>query len=129
MDDFVRMAWRREAQAHHEWRRIEFREIGGMHWLIVGFGTIGQETARRARAFGARVTGIRRDVAPHPDADRVAPLEALPSLLPESDIVVLSCPLNDATRDMADGGFFSRMKAGSMLVNVGRGGLVDEAAL
>lgn len=129
LDHFQRGAERRAAQSHHAWNRLAFREITGSHWLVVGFGAIGRGVAQRARAFGARVTGIRRSQAPHPDADAIAPLSDLPRLLPHADVVMLSIPLTAESRHLVDAGFLAAMKDGSVLVNVGRGGLVDEAAL
>jgi phosphoglycerate dehydrogenase-like enzyme len=126
---FQRLPERRIEQAAHRWTRLPFREIGGTTWLIVGFGAIGQGVAERARGFGARIVGVRRTAGEHPLADRMASLDDVASVLPEADVVVLSTPLNDATRNMAGAGFFAAMKSKSVLVNVGRGGLVDEPAL
>lgn len=120
---------RRAAQAAREWARQPFREIAGQRWLIVGFGAIGKGVADRARAFGAHITGVRRSQALDPSADRIAAQGDLPALLPEADVVVLACPLTAETRHLADAAFLRAMKAGSILVNVGRGGLVDEPAL
>ncbi len=116
----------RAAQAGHVWTRLTFREIAESEWLIVGYGHIGRETARRAKAFGARVVGVRRTLGPDPYADAIAPFSELPKLLPQADIVVLAAPLNGTTQRMADAGFFAAMKKGAVLVNVGRGGLVAE---
>jgi phosphoglycerate dehydrogenase-like enzyme len=129
LDHFQRSDERRAAQAQRAWRRLSFREIEGSSWVIVGFGAVGQGVAQRARAFGARITGVRREQSPHPLADAIAPLEMLTDLLPEADVVVLALPLSATTRHMANAAFFAAMKTGSVLVNVGRGGLVDEAAL
>ena len=129
LDHFQRGAERRASQANRAWNRLAFREITGSHWLVIGFGAIGQGVAQRARAFGARVTGVRRSQAPHPHADAIAPLSDLPRLLPAADVVVLSIPLTADSRHLVDAGFLAAMKDGSVLVNVGRGGLVDEPAL
>ena len=129
LDHFQRGPERRRAQAEGTWREAPFREILGSTWLIVGFGAIGQAVARRAGAFGARIIGVRRNPDSHPLADAIAAMEALPGLLPTADVVVLCAPLSPATRHMADARFFAAMKAGCVLVNVGRGALVDEAAL
>jgi phosphoglycerate dehydrogenase-like enzyme len=126
---YQRLAERRAEQAAHRWTRLPFREIGNKRWLIVGFGAIGQAVAERARAFGAHVTGVRRSGAPHPAADRMGTLEEVTSFLPEADVVVLAAPFNAATRGLAGAGFFAAMKSRSVLVNIGRGALVDEAAL
>lgn len=120
---------RRARQAARKWERVSFREINGSRWLIVGFGAIGKGVADRAKAFGAHITGVRRNPAPDPSADRIAAQTYIPALLPESDVVVLCCPLTAETRHLADDAFFRAMKPGAVLVNVGRGGLVDEPAL
>jgi len=129
LDHFQRGPERRAAQAERTWRRLPVREVMGSHWLIVGFGGIGQAVAERAAAFGAVITGVRRDQTPHPLARAVAPMAQVPRLLPTADVVVLCAPLTSDTRRLADAGFFGAMKAASVLVNVGRGALVDEAAL
>ena len=126
---YQRIAERRAEQQARRWTRLPFREIGGKTWLVVGFGAIGQAVAERAKAFGARIIGVRRSGAPHPAADRMATLSDLASLLPQADVVALAAPLNADTKGLADAAFFAAMKAGSVLVNVGRGALVDEGAL
>ena len=122
-------ASRRRDQADHRWNPAPYREVMGSQWLIVGFGAIGQETARRARAFGARITGVRRRSGDDPLADVMATPDQLKALLPAADVVVLSLPLNRHTENMVDAALLAAMKPGSIFVNVGRGGLVDEAAL
>ena len=119
----------RELQAKKQWQTTPFREISQTSWLIIGFGPIGQETAKRVKAFGARVTVVRRSPSPSPLADTVATMADLPALLPAADIIVLACPLNDETRGGVDGTFFKSVKEGAILVNVARGGLIDDAAL
>jgi phosphoglycerate dehydrogenase-like enzyme len=126
---FQRVSERRSEQAAKRWTRLPFREIAGTRWLIVGFGAIGEGVAERARAFGARIDGVRRSGAPNPLAERMGLLSETKTLLPDADVVVLAAPLNTETRNMADAAFFAAMKPGSVLVNVGRGDLVDEPAL
>ncbi|MEL7283904.1 MAG: NAD(P)-dependent oxidoreductase, partial [Pseudomonadota bacterium] len=96
---------------------------------IFGFGGIGQACGRRLRALGADVTGVRRSVASSDAADRVVPTETAMQALSDADVVLLCLPLTNATEDIANAAFFAQMKPGSLLINVGRGGLVDEAAL
>ena len=129
LDHFQRGPERRDAQAKHDWARLAYREIGRMNWLIVGFGAIGQATAVRAHAFGAQITGVRRTPGPHPAAQAMATPDQVKSLLPEADVVVLLVPLSPATTHMVDADFLAAMKPGSILVNIGRGDLVDEPAL
>jgi phosphoglycerate dehydrogenase-like enzyme len=126
---YQRVAERRAEQAAHRWTRLPFREIAGTRWLIIGFGAIGQAVAERARGFGAHITGVRRSVEGHPLADRMSPLNEVHALVGDADVVVLAAPLNEATRNLAGAAFFAAMKPRSLLVNVGRGALVDEAAL
>lgn len=129
MSIFHPIAEQRRMQAAGEWRVTPFREISRTHWLIIGFGPIGQAIARRVKAFGAAITVVRRSREPAPDADRSGTRNELVSLLPEADVVVFACPLNEATRGMADAGFFAAVKPGAVLVNVARGGVIDDAAL
>lgn len=124
-----RLAERRAEQAARRWTRLPFREIAGTRWLVIGFGAIGQAVAARAKGFGASIVGVRRSGAPDPLADQMGSLDDVKRLLPEADVVVLATPLNLQTRRMADAGFFAAMKPGSVLINVGRGDLVDEPAL
>ncbi len=129
MAAFHRMHERREQQSGRLWRRVEFREMADTRWLVVGMGHIGRAVAQRARGFDAHVTGVRRRPAGDEPADAMIGPSALASALPDSDVVVLTAPLTEETRGMVDAAFLDRMKEGSMLVNVARGGLVDERAL
>jgi glyoxylate/hydroxypyruvate reductase len=129
IDHFQHGPERRAAQAEGAWRRVPFREILDSRWLIIGFGAIGQAVAQRAKGFGAKVTGVRRNQDAHPLADHIAPMSALPDLLPQADVVVLCTPLTAETRHLVNADFLAAMKPASVIVNVGRGGLVDEAAL
>ena len=117
------------AQSDHAWKPDNFREIASTRWLMVGFGAIGTEIARRLQPFGASLTVVRRSVAPEPLASAVRPTSDLHSLLPNADVVVLACALNAETRGLAGPAFFEAMRPGALLINIGRGALVDEAAL
>jgi phosphoglycerate dehydrogenase-like enzyme len=119
----------RELQARKTWQRTPFREIAGTHWLILGFGPIGRAIAQRAKAFGARVTVVRRTPDIGPGVDAAGTLRDLPRLLPFADVVVLACPINEATRGVAGKAFFDALKPGAALVNIARGGLIDDAAM
>jgi phosphoglycerate dehydrogenase-like enzyme len=129
LDHFQRGPERRAAQAARHWTALPFREVTGSTWLVFGFGAIGQAVAERSAAFGARVIGVRRRIGSHPLAEQMIGPEALFSVLPEADVVVLCAPLTDATSGVAGEAFFARMKPGSVFVNVGRGGLVNEDSL
>lgn len=102
------------------------KEMAGSAVLILGYGGIGRAVGERARALGARVTGVRN----HPDGEAgvVGPDDWRP-LLGESDFVVLTLPLTPRTRSIIGDGELAAMRPDAWLVNVGRGGLVDEPAL
>lgn len=119
----------RELQTAHKWAYTPYKEVASTHWLLIGYGSIGREIAKRVKAFDAHLTVVRR--SPHDDelADATATQADLPRLLPDADVVVLAPALTDETRGMADAAFFAAMKPGSILINIGRGALVDEDAL
>jgi len=119
----------RDQQARKVWKLTPFREVSRTHWLILGYGPIGQALAARVKPFGAAVSVVRRTPRADDNVDRVGTTADLARLLPEADVVVLACSLNDDTRDLAGTRFFSQMKEGALLVNVARGALVDEQAL
>ena len=107
------------------------REAAGKTLGIVGFGSIGRLTARKAAAIGMRVVGYD----PHIRADDPAWANArtdrreLDALLAESDVVSLHLPLDDSTRGLLGRERLARMKRDAVLINTARGGIVDEAAL
>lgn len=97
--------------------------------LAVGFGGIGRATATRAKGFGMRVIGVASSARNEPLAERVVTLKQLHDVLPEADVVVLSLPLLDKTKDVFGAPEFAAMKHSAVFINVGRGALVDENAL
>lgn len=115
-------------QARQEWGRTQYREVSQTRWLLVGYGAIGEQIAQRARAFGVDLTVVRRG-SDAGLAHRTLPLSRIAEALPDTDVVVLACALTDETRDMCNDAFFAVLKPGAILVNIGRGGLVDEHAL
>lgn len=96
---------------------------------ILGLGTIGTQLARRAAAFGMRVWGTRRSGAPVSGVDRVAPPDRLDDVLRVADVLAVTLPLTSETRGLIGAPELARLPRGAFLVNVGRGGIVDEAAL
>ncbi|WP_217130573.1 2-hydroxyacid dehydrogenase [Streptomyces sp. AC558_RSS880] len=121
--DFVR------AQDKGEWRGGFRPALADKNVLIVGYGSIGAAIEDRLVPFElARVARVARS-ARTTERGPVHPLTELPALLPEADVVVLSTPLTEATRHLADAAFLARMKDGALLVNVARGGVVDTKAL
>lgn len=104
-------------------------ELHGRKLGIVGMGRIGRATARRAKGFGLEVHYHNRRPLPAGEDEGAVFHEHLDTLLPEVDIVSLSCPATPETTRMVNADFLARMKPGSILVNTARGALVDEAAL
>ena len=116
------------AQAQHEWAWERWRELTGRSVAVLGWGPIGQQFARLADAHGMKPTIVRRSVR----GDEGFPtrrLSELGAVLAEHDAVVLALPLNDDTREIISRQILASMKPGTLFVNVGRGELVDQAAL
>ena len=125
LDHFQRAGEWRASITERRWEQHEFREVAGSTWLIVGLGAIGAAVARRAKAFDATVLGVRRTPRGDEPVDELVTLDAVD----RADVVVLATPATPVTVGMVDDAFLARMRPGSVLVNVGRGSLVDEAAL
>lgn len=98
-------------------------ELSGRTLGILGYGELGRQVGRLADAFGMRVLVGSIPGREHPERP------SLEQLLPQVDVLSLHCPLTDATRNMIAAEQLSAMKPGSLLINTGRGGLVDEQAL
>lgn len=119
----------RALQASKTWKITPHREIAETNWLIVGFGPIGQEIAKKAKAFGASVSVIRRKPATSGIVDRAGTPADAATFATDADVIVLACPLTRETRGFADAKFFGQVKKGATLVNIARGGLIDDAAM
>lgn len=105
-------------------------DLCGQTMLIIGLGEIGSRLAKLAKVFEMRVLGVKQDISRHGGvADEVYSPDQLPKLFGQADYVVLCCPLTSTTRNLIDKSALSRMKSTGQLVNVARGGCVDEAAL
>lgn len=129
LNRFQQLSVYREKQSNHTWQYKSFREIQHTHWVIVGFGHIGQQIARRAKPFGVKLTAVRRGKSDEGLADNVTTQDEMMPYLQEADVVILACASNDSTRDMVNKDFLGNMKEGSVLVNVARGDLVVEEDL
>jgi phosphoglycerate dehydrogenase-like enzyme len=119
----------RRLRAEHELPRQDFREIYGGTWLIYGLGAIGARTAERARAFGARVIGVRRNPTGKEPVDKMIRPNRVAQHLGRADVVVICAPLTAETENLVDAEFLSHMKKDAVLVNVARAALLDEPAL
>lgn len=105
-------------------------ELNGQLLLIVGFGSIGHEVARRATAFDMRVWGVSRSgKGDGAFAERIVPASQLQEVLPQADYVVIAAPETPETKHLMDAAALGRMKPGARLINVARGTLLDETAL
>jgi phosphoglycerate dehydrogenase-like enzyme len=105
-------------------------EINGSVLLIIGYGSIGRELARRAKAFDMRVWGVTRSgQGDTTRVERVLPVSELNEALPHADYVVITAPETPETKHLIGAQQISRMKQTARLINVARGSLLDEAAL
>ena len=121
------------AQMHREWlveRNEVVFELAGKTMLLIGVGAVGKRTARIAAVMGMRVLGVRRNPTLNVSSiEKMAGPECLPDVLPEADFVVLTVPLTQQTKGLIGRKELRRMKPTGYLVNIGRGGTVDERAL
>lgn len=102
-------------------------ELAGKTLGIIGFGRIGQAVGRIATAFGMRVLSYSR--TQHPEGARIAKYVPLDTLLAQSDVISLHCPLTLETEMLINAETIAKMRDGAMLINTARGGLIDEDAL
>ena len=120
-------------QIAHEWNRAPFAEgcfdLAGRTVGIIGYGRVGTEIGRIAKAFGMRVIGMRRTAHQAEYADGIVDMRGLPRLISESDFLVLVLPLTTGTTALLGEAELRSMKRGSYLINVARGQMVDYAAL
>lgn len=119
-------------QAEHKWVAPPGETLGELYertLLMVGLGAIGQHIARLGGALGMRVLGVRRSGGATAGAEQVVTPDRLLEVLPEADFVVLAPPLTRETFHMIGERELRAMKPTAYLVNVGRGKLIDEAAL
>lgn len=128
---FKKLELYRDAQKSGAWQsQGAVKAVYGSTVLVLGMGDIGGEFAARCKALGAKVIGVRRSPRPCPEyADEVHLLEDMDSLLPHADVVAITLPGTDATRGLMSRERLAKMKEGAVLLNVGRGFIVDTEAL
>lgn len=122
-----------KAQSERQWKKqYLLPELAGKTVVILGFGSIGREIARRLKPFGVGVMAVRK----HPEngtdhglADSVRGIGDLDALLPECDILILALPYDKETHHLINAERLGKMKEDNVLVNVSRGGVIDEKAL
>jgi phosphoglycerate dehydrogenase-like enzyme len=109
------------------WEHFDVVFLRGQTLGVVGYGEIGRETAKLARALGMQVAATRRRSPP--DTAELYPLERLRELLSISDYVLVATPLTPETKGMIGEAELSAMKTSAVIINVGRGPVIDEPAL
>ena len=105
-------------------------ELNGQVLLIVGYGSIGREVAKRAKGFDLRVWGVTRSgEGDGAHVERMFSVAQLKEVLPEVDYVLICAPETAETKHLIGAAEIAKMKRGARLINVGRGSLLDEAAM
>lgn len=123
-----------DAQQRREWAPVRGeaapRDLAGQTAIVVGLGTIGATVAHFCRTLGMRVIGLRRSPLRAGDpVDEMRPVSEFRALVARADWIVLACPLTPETRHLVDAAALARAPRGVQVVNVARGGVVDEVAL
>ncbi len=111
------------------WEPRKVTPLDGKTLLVIGLGQTGRAVARRAKSFGLNVLGVRANSALTPFVDEVLSIDSLHEALPRADLVVVCLPLLNTTRGAIGEDAFKAMKPGAILIDLSRGGIVDQAAL
>jgi phosphoglycerate dehydrogenase-like enzyme len=119
----------RRQQAAKQWDRWTMKQVHEQTVLIVGLGGIGKQAARLAKALGARVIGAKRRPGVVPDVDEVHSVDYLPQLVGEADAIILTLPGTTETERLYGAALMAATKPGAVIINVGRGSVIDEDAL
>jgi phosphoglycerate dehydrogenase-like enzyme len=129
--DSVRQQDRARWSQQDLWNKPQhLTELNGQVLLIVGYGSIGHEVAKRAKAFDMRVWGVSRSgTGDRTHLEKLFSAAQLREALPEADYVLLAAPETAETEHLIGTAQLAKMKRGAKLINVGRGSLLDEAAL
>jgi len=130
LDKSMRFDTARRQQDRRHWNYFEVGTIRGLTVGVAGLGAIGSMIAKALRALGARVVGWRRSPKHCALVDELfCGRDALAHFVAACDVIVLALPLTDETRKLFAGDLLSRCRPGAHVINVGRGGLIDESAL
>lgn len=119
----------RQQQADRVWKPHLPRPLRGRCLGVAGLGSIGGEVARLGKAFGMAVWGLSRSGSPHPWADRVFTPDRIAEWAAGVDVAVITLPHTPATAGLIGREVLAAMRSGAILINVGRGAVVDEGAL
>lgn len=119
-----------DQQSARRWSdRWAMRQVHEMTVLVVGLGGIGKQTAVLANALGAYVLGVRRRPGPVEGVDEVFAVEDLASVVGRADAIVFTLPGTASTENLYGAELIAATKPGAIIVNVGRGSVIDESAL
>ena len=116
------------AQSEHRWERHRISELRDRRVAVLGMGPIGLEVIRLTQAFGMQTIGIRQRVRGD-ETIETHTIDDLLQILSTVDVVVIALPLTDQTRCLIDASMIDAMAPGALLVNIGRGEIIDEDAL
>jgi phosphoglycerate dehydrogenase-like enzyme len=116
-------------RAERAWEHFAMDELEGSTLAILGMGQIGAAIARRARAFGMHVVALTRTGTAHPDADETVPTGDLITVAARTDALAITLPITELTAGMVGADVIAALPANAVVINVGRGAVVDEAAL
>jgi phosphoglycerate dehydrogenase-like enzyme len=119
-------------QEKHGWDRSAAAKMitpVGQTCAVLGFGHIGREIARIMRAFGSHVVGVSRNGAPDTGADEMAPFAALDNVIARADSIMIALPLDEQTHHLFDARLLGLCKKNAIIVNIARGGIIDQTAL
>lgn len=125
----LRLTERRRRQDDRDWWTEESGTLEGKCMGVMGTGSIGRDVARMAAAFDLRILGYSRSGRATPGFERVYPAGDLAAFLAEPDYLVCVLPDTPGTRGLLDEKAFEALRPGCVLVNIGRGSLIDENAL
>jgi phosphoglycerate dehydrogenase-like enzyme len=116
-------------QERREWRHWQADELGGSTVTVVGQGAVGTAVTERLDAFGVHRLAVRHTPEKGGPADEVVGYDGLHDALARTDYLVLACPLTDETRRLLDEAALATLPPEAVVVNVARGGVIDQAAL
>jgi phosphoglycerate dehydrogenase-like enzyme len=118
-----------EGHRNHKWDPFFHGELNGLTVAILGTGFSGQDLALKCKAFHMRTLGLRRNIQPTPNFDKIYTRDALHAFLGEADFVVVTAPNTPETVDMLGEAEFKAMKPSAFYVCYSRGGIANDAAL
>ena len=130
LDIYKCTAFFQENQKQRKWiKNRNLRELNGNTASIIGFGSVGSETAKRLSAFGVKIIAVSRNCPKYSNYDTYICSSDMETALMQSDIVILTLPLSKETYHLFNENYLNTIKQGSILVNLSRGAVIDEKAL